>query len=89
MALTNEELLAKLESHPKLLARVKQLIEIVDNDDELKDIRWGDDAEEAVRSNLQPFGQELLEEWGKTQATKAGKNFKNRLDDAKLHSKKN
>jgi hypothetical protein len=83
------KLLEQLEKHPNLLARVEQLLQIVDGADEEHYIQLSDDAEDAVADNLRNFGKELLTEWGQGQESRACKNFKQVDSKLKSHSKKN
>lgn len=86
----NLKLLAQLEKHPNILARVKKLLQVVDGDgNEDNDIKLADDAEDAVVDNLREFGNELLTEWGQNQESVVCKNFKQVNPELKSHSKKN
>jgi len=91
MALSkNVALVEQLEKHPSLLARVEQLLQIVDGDgNEEHDIKLADDAEDAVVDNLRKFGKELLTEWGQKQELKACQNSTKVNRMLKPHSKKN
>lgn len=86
--MTNKELFAKLEQHPELLERVKNLLRIVEGEG-ADNIQNANAAEYAVIDQLQPLGRELLEGWGKKQVLKANKNVKSSLPDILAHSKKN
>jgi hypothetical protein len=81
-------LVEKLEKHPKLLARMEELILIVEGEDE-KEIQRADDAEEAVIANLRNFGKELLQEWSSTQEQRLSSKTKEKTPNLKVHSKKN
>lgn len=85
--LSNAEFFAKLEKHPKLLERMKNLLLIVEGEGN-DEIQNANAAEYAVTDELRPLGKELLEDWSKKQAIKADKNVKSSLPDAKAHSKK-
>jgi hypothetical protein len=86
--LSNKEFFAQLEKHPQLLDRMKNLLRIVEGEGE-DDIQNANAAEYAVTDQLRPLGKELLDDWGKKQVSKANKNVKSNLPDAKIHSKKN
>jgi len=88
MAMSNKEFLAKLEKHPKLLERMKNILRIVEGKGE-DDIQNANLAEYAVADELQPLGKEILEGWGKRQVVKVNKNVKQTLPKANKHSKKN
>ena len=88
MTMSNKEFLAKLEQHPELLERMKNLLRIVEGEG-TDNIQNANAAEYAVIDQLQPLGRELLEGWGKKQVLKVNKNVKSSLPDIVAHSKKN
>ncbi len=55
----------RLDRHPILKARFEGLLNLVDGID---DVRLADDAERKVVDELRAMGNELLTDWGKTQA---------------------
>lgn len=84
----SQELISKLELHPKLLERMEKLLLIVDGEG-TDEIKLADDAEEAVIANLREFGQELIEAWGTGQVRRVNTNFKASMPEIESHSKKN
>jgi hypothetical protein len=63
-----ESLQDRLERHPILKARFEGLLNLVDG---INDVRLADDAERQVVDALRAMGNELLTDWGKTQASLA------------------
>ena len=86
--MSNKEFFDKLENHPKLLERMKNLLRIVDGEGE-DEIKNANLAEYAVADELQPLGKEILEDWGKRQVARANQNIKQALPKVSKHSKKN
>ncbi len=61
MAMSIDQITAKLSKHPELLNRVERCLEIIENADGRTTL--ADDAEERVIEELREFGRELLEKW--------------------------
>jgi hypothetical protein len=62
------DLLARLNSHPVIMARIESLLNLVENTD--GDIILADDAEMRVIDELRKMGSELLHGWAKNSSDK-------------------
>ncbi len=86
--LSNEEFFSKLNNHPQLLERFKELLRLVEGKGS-DEIQLADVAEESIEANLRKLGGELLSDWALIQESKVSANVKSVIKSAKLHSKKN
>ncbi|MBV5274583.1 MAG: ISKra4 family transposase [Lamprocystis purpurea] len=64
----DERLLARLNQHPQLRARIERLVDLVE--DAGDDLRKADEAERRVIEEVRRLGQEVLEDWADGQVTK-------------------
>jgi hypothetical protein len=64
----DERLLARLNQHPQLRARIERLVDLVE--DVGDDLRQADEAERRVIDEVRRLGQEVLENWADGQVTK-------------------
>jgi hypothetical protein len=81
------ELFAKLEKHPHIANRIKELFNIVDNTSGKLD--RADDAEEYLIVEIQKISNELLQTWAVTQEEKKAKESRSSNKELITHSKKN
>jgi hypothetical protein len=63
------DLLEKLKKHPKLFARVEELLGVVENTD--GDIKKASEAELRVIEEIRQMGHEALQSWAAGQVKKA------------------
>lgn len=64
----DKRLLARLNQHPQLRARIERLVDLVE--DAGDDLRKADEAERRVIEAVRRLGQEVLEDWADGQVTK-------------------
>jgi hypothetical protein len=57
-----EDVARRLESHPTIKARIKKLLDLIENAG--GDLRRADDAERRAIDELRAMGQEVLHDWG-------------------------
>lgn len=65
----------KLVKHPKLFEHFKNMLAIVDNDDE--GIITADAAEEQIINEIRQLGRDTMQSWAENQSKKVSKNYKN------------
>lgn len=88
MNMTDKEFYEKLEKHPELRNRFKEILSIADNSgSEL--ITRADDAELHVIGQMRKLGKETLQELASIEAGRLARNMESQKNDAKKHVKKN
>jgi gas vesicle protein len=88
MVMTDKEFLEKLEHHPDLKNRFKELLSIADNSGK-ELVTLADEAEMRVIAQMRQLGKETLQDWADSEANRVSKNVKSQMKDAKKHVKKN
>lgn len=83
----SKELLMRLVHHPKLLARMEGLLNVVENT--AGNCRKANDAEEYVIEELRKMGNEALQSWGEASAQKALEAVEKESGDVFKNGKKN
>jgi uncharacterized protein YeaC (DUF1315 family) len=73
----SKDFIERLEGHPELYERVKELLEIVENTD--GDALTADEAEEMVVQEIRQLGHEALQAWAKGRLKKVEHNCETRL----------
>jgi hypothetical protein len=66
---SGEKVLARLEGHPELLARVERILDLTENTE--GDVIRAADAEERAIRELDALGQEILRGWARRRAKAA------------------
>lgn len=69
MGMSDEALLNRLNEHPELRSRVESMLLVVD--DEMGNLQEADAAELRLIEEMRKMGQESLQAWATSQATKA------------------
>ena len=87
MAISIDQITAKLSKHPELLNRVARCLEIIENADGRTPL--ADDAEERVIEELREFGKELLEKWAHDESQRQEDHLLNSGLAVKKKAKKN
>lgn len=64
----DQDLTTRLKKHPKLLARVEALLEVVENAGD--DIKKASEAEQRVIEAVRQMGQDALQGWAETRITR-------------------
>lgn len=86
--LEEQAIVAKqLVKHPKLFERFKNMLAIVDNDDE--GIIKADTAEQQIIDEIRQLGKDMMQSWAEKQSEKVSKNYKNKTKNIKHNGKKN
>jgi len=81
-----QKILSRLADHPKLLERVEEILNIVENPDDRAILL--DDAEELVTQELRLLGKEMLQEWSQSESEKAEYALRNSGITVKKKTKK-
>ena len=77
----------QLVKHPKLFERFKNMLAIVDNDEE--GIISADAAEQQIIDEIRELGKDMMQSWAEQQSEKVSKNYKNKTQNIKHNGKKN
>ena len=77
----------QLVKHPKLFEHFKNMLAIVDNDDE--GIITADAAEQKIIDEIRQLGKNMMHSWAETQSRKVSNNYKNKAKNIKHNGKKN
>lgn len=88
MAMTDKEFLEKLEQHPELKNRFKEVLAIADNSGK-ELVTLADEAEMRVIAQMRQLGKETLQDWADKEVSRISKNVKSQQKDAIKHVKKN
>jgi len=74
----SRNLLARLERHPELQARIESLLQLVENAD--GSCNKADEAEQRLASELRQLGQQSLQCWAQDRHARIAKEFDSRSD---------
>lgn len=77
----------QLVKHPKLFEHFKNMLAILDNDDE--GIITADAAEQQIINKIRQLGIDVMQSWAENQSKKVSKNYKNKTKNIKHNGKKN
>lgn len=88
MIMTDKEFLEKLEQHPELKSRFKEILSISSNSGK-ELITLADEAEMQVIAQMRELGKETLQGWANNEANRVSKNVKLQIRSANKHIKKN
>lgn len=83
---TDDELIRKLENHPRLKMRFQEILHIAENTS--GELITADEAETKAIEELQKLGREVMQEWADSQHQRQVENFE-KENKTRRHIKKN